>query len=76
MVVHQAFATVLASLPRHEGTLGKMRLSPIAKAWTNNCVASRELRPNVASVGRVLPRGNRVCFADGFLRKPRTKSLS
>jgi hypothetical protein len=32
MIVHEAFATVLASLPRHEGTLGKMRLSPIAKA--------------------------------------------
>jgi hypothetical protein len=32
MVVHEAFATVLASLPRREGTLGKMRLSPIAKA--------------------------------------------
>jgi hypothetical protein len=32
MIVHEAFATVLASLPRHEGTLGRMRLSPIAKA--------------------------------------------
>jgi hypothetical protein len=32
MIVHAAFATVLASLPRREGTLGKMRLSPIAKA--------------------------------------------
>jgi len=32
MIVHEAFATILASLPRHEGTLGKMRLSPIAKA--------------------------------------------
>jgi hypothetical protein len=32
MVVHAAFATVLASLPRREGTLGKMRLSPIAQA--------------------------------------------
>jgi hypothetical protein len=32
MIVHEAFATVLASLPRREGTLGKMRLSPIAKA--------------------------------------------
>ncbi len=30
MVVHLALATVLASLPRSEGTLGKMRLSPIA----------------------------------------------
>lgn len=32
MIVHEAFATVLASLPRREGTLGRMRLSPIAKA--------------------------------------------
>lgn len=32
MVVHLAFATLLASAPRYEGTLGKMRLSPIAKA--------------------------------------------
>jgi hypothetical protein len=32
MIVHEGFATVLASLPRREGTLGKMRLSPIAKA--------------------------------------------
>jgi hypothetical protein len=34
MIVHEAFATVLASLPRREGTLGKMQLSPIAKAIT------------------------------------------
>jgi hypothetical protein len=32
MVVHAAFATVLASLPRRVGTLGQLRLSPIAKA--------------------------------------------
>jgi len=32
MVVHAAFATLLAAMPRREGTLGKMRLSPIAKA--------------------------------------------
>jgi Transposase DDE domain len=32
MVVHLAFATLLASTPRREGTLGKLRLSPIAKA--------------------------------------------
>lgn len=30
MVVHLGMATVLASLPRREGTLGKMKLSPIA----------------------------------------------
>jgi hypothetical protein len=33
LVVHAAFATVLASTPRREGTtLGRMKLSPIAKA--------------------------------------------
>jgi Transposase DDE domain len=32
MVVHLGMATVLASLPRREGTLGKMKLSPIAKS--------------------------------------------
>jgi hypothetical protein len=32
LVVHLAFATVLASTPRRKGTLGKMRLSPIAQA--------------------------------------------
>jgi hypothetical protein len=31
MVVHLGLATVLASAPRWEGSLGKMRLSPIAK---------------------------------------------
>jgi len=31
MLVHAAFATVLASAPRREGTLGKMRLSPISR---------------------------------------------
>jgi hypothetical protein len=32
MVVHLGLATLLAGAPRREGTLGKMRLSPIAKA--------------------------------------------
>jgi Transposase DDE domain len=32
LVVHAAFATLLASAPRREGTLGKLRLSPIAEA--------------------------------------------
>jgi hypothetical protein len=34
MVVHAGVATVLASTPRHEGTLGKTRLGPIAQALT------------------------------------------
>ena len=32
LVVHASFATVLAMTPRREGTLGKMRISPIAEA--------------------------------------------
>ncbi len=32
MVVHLAFATLLARAGRYEGTYGKMSLSPIAKA--------------------------------------------
>jgi hypothetical protein len=32
MAVHAAFATLLASAPRREGTLGKISLSPIAEA--------------------------------------------
>ena len=32
MVVHVGLATLLAANPRREGTLGRMRLSPIAKA--------------------------------------------
>jgi hypothetical protein len=31
MVVHAGMATVLAGLPRREGTLGRMKLTPIAK---------------------------------------------
>ena len=32
LAVHAAFATLLASAPRRQGTLGKVRLSPIAEA--------------------------------------------
>jgi hypothetical protein len=32
LAVHAAFATLLASAPRREGTLGKIGLSPIAEA--------------------------------------------
>ena len=32
LAVHAVFATLLASAPRREGTLGKVRLSPIAEA--------------------------------------------
>jgi hypothetical protein len=39
MVVHAAFATVLAATPRREGRLGQMRLSPIAKALQEELAA-------------------------------------
>jgi hypothetical protein len=32
MVVHLTFATLLAKAPRRDGTLGKTRLGPVAKA--------------------------------------------
>ena len=32
LIVHAAFATLLAGTPRREGTLGKIGLNPIAKA--------------------------------------------
>ena len=32
MIVHAAFATLLAAAPRREGTLGKLRLGPLQKA--------------------------------------------
>ena len=41
MVVHVALATVLASLPRREGTLGKMKLSPIAAALQEQVTADQ-----------------------------------
>lgn len=40
LAVHAAFATLLASAPRHEGTLGKTRLGPIAKALQANATAA------------------------------------
>jgi hypothetical protein len=39
LVVHVAFATLLASSPRREGTLGKLRLGPIQKALSQHPVA-------------------------------------
>jgi hypothetical protein len=41
------FATLLASAPRREGTLGKLRLSPIAEALRAKAEAG-ELEPAVA----------------------------
>ena len=60
MIVHEAFATVLASLPRHEGTLGKMRLSPIAKA----------LDEQLRGVSRS-PAQCRICRTSASPRQPR-----
>lgn len=43
LVVHAAFATLLASAPRYEGTLGKTKLSPIAKALYGKPVVAKSL---------------------------------
>jgi hypothetical protein len=51
MIVHAAFATLLAAAPRREGTLGKMQLSPIAKALYERIAAER---------GKARPRGRRA----------------
>jgi hypothetical protein len=37
MVAHLAFATALASAPRRDGTLGKLRLGPIQEALQAAC---------------------------------------
>jgi Transposase DDE domain/Transposase domain (DUF772) len=42
MAVHAAFATLLASAPRREGTLGKVRLSPIAAALRAKAEEAKE----------------------------------
>jgi Transposase DDE domain/Transposase domain (DUF772) len=41
LAVHAAFATLLASAPRREGTLGKVRLSPIAEALRAHANAAK-----------------------------------
>ena len=38
MLVHAAFATLLASAPRRDGTLGKVGLGPIQKALREKAV--------------------------------------
>ena len=40
MVVHAAFAILLAAVPRREGTLGKLNLGPIAKALAQQPAAA------------------------------------
>lgn len=56
LVVHLAMATLLAQVPRREGTLGKLRLSPIAQALgemieanPNGTVATAEKRQESCS---------------------------
>ena len=39
LIVHAAFATLLAATPRRDGTLGKLRLSPIQKALREKLAA-------------------------------------
>jgi hypothetical protein len=45
MVIHAAFATLLASAPRREGTLGKIGLSPIAEALRAKAKVKTEAEP-------------------------------
>jgi hypothetical protein len=50
LAVHAAFATLLAAAPRREGTLGKVRLGPIAEALRAAAKAQKlEPEPAVAS---------------------------
>jgi hypothetical protein len=42
LAVHAVFATLLAKAPRREGTLGKIRLSPIAEALRDRAEESTE----------------------------------
>jgi hypothetical protein len=42
LAVHAVFATLLARAPRREGTLGKLRLSPIAEALRDRAEAEAE----------------------------------
>ena len=46
MIVHLSFATLLASAPRREGTLGRMKFSAIAKALRQRIAA-----PNAKTIG-------------------------
>jgi hypothetical protein len=48
MIVHLAFATLLAQTGRYEGTFGKMNLSPIAKAL-QTLIQSPERKPREAA---------------------------
>ena len=49
LAVHAAFATLLASAPRREGTLGKVRLSPIAEALRAKAKADQPSRQSPAN---------------------------
>jgi hypothetical protein len=42
LAVHAVFATLLASAPRRQGALGKVRLSPIAAALRTGREAEAE----------------------------------
>ena len=48
LAVHAVFATLLASSPRREGTLGKLRLSPIAEALRTQAKEPELKEPAVA----------------------------
>ncbi len=51
LAVHAAFATLLASAPRWEGTLSRTRLSPVAEALRAAAAAEASPPPEPAVVG-------------------------
>lgn len=58
LVVHAGFATLLAAAPRREGTLGKTKLSPIARALHGKMKKEQPPRQR-----RAKPRGRQLKLA-------------
>jgi hypothetical protein len=61
MIVHAAFATLLASAPRWEGTLGQTKISPIAKALYGKPSKPAPPRKRRRKSNQ---RQMQICFAD------------
>ena len=87
LAVHAVFATLLASAPRREGTLGKISLSPIAEARAGRVASGSGLglrRGCGLGWGRCRDRGARRSTGateqsrahHGFGPEPTRKSLS
>ena len=61
MIVHAAFATLLAMAPRWEGTLGQTKISPIAKALYGKPSKPAPPRKRCRKSNQ---RQMQICFAD------------